>query len=69
MPLTSPAVVLSTVNKVKTGPANISVPGELVPYQEVELYAKINSYVKKLWVDIGSQVHHGDNCMVHFGSA
>ena len=25
----------------------------------MELYAKINSYVKKLWVDIGSQVHQG----------
>jgi len=37
----------------------IAIPGELVPYQEVELYAKINSYVKKLWVDIGSQVHQG----------
>jgi len=54
----SPAVVLSTVNKGKLE-ANISIPGELLPYQEVDLYAKVNSFVKKLWVDIGSQVHQG----------
>jgi membrane fusion protein (multidrug efflux system) len=39
--------------------SSIAVPGELVPYQQVDLYAKINSYVKKLMVDIGSQVHSG----------
>lgn len=39
--------------------SSIAVPGELVPYQQVDLYAKINSYVKKLLVDIGSQVHAG----------
>ena len=54
----SPAVELATVNKGKLQ-ANISVPGELLPYQQVDLYAKVNSYVKKLWVDIGSQVHQG----------
>lgn len=54
----SPAVVLATVNKGKLE-ANISIPGELLPYQQVDLYAKVNSYVKKLWVDIGSQVHQG----------
>jgi RND family efflux transporter MFP subunit len=36
------------------------VPGELMPFQEVDLYAKITSYVKKLYVDIGSEVHTGD---------
>ncbi|MBB3056186.1 efflux RND transporter periplasmic adaptor subunit [Mucilaginibacter gotjawali] len=54
----SPAVELAMVNKGKLQ-ANISVPGELLPYQQVDLYAKVNSYVKKLWVDIGSQVHQG----------
>jgi RND family efflux transporter MFP subunit len=56
--LDSPAVVLATVNKGKLE-ANISIPGELLPYQQVDLYAKVNSFVKKLWVDIGSQVHQG----------
>jgi membrane fusion protein (multidrug efflux system) len=54
----TPTVALSPVKKGKLV-STIQVPGELVPYQEVELYAKINSYVKKLWVDIGSQVHQG----------
>ncbi len=35
------------------------MPGELQPYQQVNLFAKINSYVKTLLVDIGSQVHKG----------
>src|SRR5580698_430558 len=54
----TPSVTLAPVKKGKLA-STIVVPGELVPYQEVELYAKINSYVKKLWVDIGTQVHQG----------
>lgn len=54
----TPTVVLIPVKKGKLSGA-IDIPGELLPYQEVDLYAKINSYVKKLWVDIGSHVHQG----------
>jgi membrane fusion protein (multidrug efflux system) len=54
----TPAVIAVPAQKGKLVSA-ITIPGELVPYQEVELYAKINSYVKKLYVDIGSQVHQG----------
>jgi membrane fusion protein (multidrug efflux system) len=39
--------------------SNITIPGELIPYQQVDLYAKTNSYVKKLLVDIGSEVKQG----------
>ena len=39
--------------------SSIAIPGELLPYQQVDLYAKINSYVKKMYVDIGSQVKQG----------
>jgi membrane fusion protein (multidrug efflux system) len=46
------------VQKVKLS-TTIAVPGELQPYQEVDLYAKINSYVKTLLVDIGSRVTKG----------
>lgn len=56
--LDTPTVALVAVKKGELN-ANISIPGELVPYQEVDLYAKINSYVKTLLVDIGSQVHQG----------
>lgn len=54
----TPAVVLTPVQKGKLS-STITVPGELLPYQQVELYAKVNSYVKGLKVDIGSQVHKG----------
>ena len=56
--LDTPTVSLITVAKGKLT-SNITVPGELQPYQQVNLYAKINSYVKSLTVDIGSQVHQG----------
>jgi RND family efflux transporter MFP subunit len=54
----TPAVALAPVEKGKLV-STIAVPGELIPYQEVDLYAKVNSYVKNLLVDIGSQVHKG----------
>ena len=38
---------------------NLFVPGELVAFQQVDLYAKVNSFVKKLYVDIGSEVREG----------
>ena len=34
-------------------------PGELIAYQQVDLYAKENSFVKKLYVDVGSEVRKG----------
>jgi RND family efflux transporter MFP subunit len=35
------------------------VPGELIAFQQVDLYAKVNSFVKKLYVDVGSEVREG----------
>ncbi|HAL83498.1 MAG TPA: efflux RND transporter periplasmic adaptor subunit [Mucilaginibacter sp.] len=52
------SVVLVPVQKGKLS-TTIAVPGELIPYQQVDLYAKVNSYVKTLLVDIGSEVHKG----------
>ncbi len=40
--------------------SNLTVPGELIAYQQVDLYAKVNSFVKSLPVDIGSEVHTGE---------
>jgi membrane fusion protein (multidrug efflux system) len=54
----TPTVVPVPVKKGKLN-TTIAIPGELIPYQEVDLYAKINSYVKNLLVDIGSKVHQG----------
>lgn len=56
--LDTPTVALVPVTKGKLA-YNIAVPGELQPFLQVDLYAKINSYVKTLLVDIGSQVHKG----------
>jgi membrane fusion protein (multidrug efflux system) len=56
--LDTPTVTPVTLQKGKLT-ANITVPGELQAYQQTDLYAKVNGYVKKLLVDIGSQVHQG----------
>ncbi|RFS20231.1 efflux RND transporter periplasmic adaptor subunit [Chitinophaga silvatica] len=39
--------------------SSIRIPGELVAFQQVDLYAKVNSFVKKLNVDVGSTVSTG----------
>ncbi len=44
--------------------SSLQVPGELQPYQEVSLYAKISSYVKQYLADIGSEVHKNQLLMV-----
>jgi RND family efflux transporter MFP subunit len=55
----TPSVAVIPISK-GTLNSTITVPGELMPFQEVDIYAKITSYVKKLYVDIGSEVHTGD---------
>jgi RND family efflux transporter MFP subunit len=39
--------------------SSLQIPGELIAYQQVDLYAKENSFVKKLYVDVGSEVTTG----------
>src|SRR4051812_8688280 len=41
----------------------LTIPGELVAYQQVDLYAKVTGFVKELKVDIGSKVKAGDVLM------
>lgn len=43
----------------KSFATKLYIPGELIAYQQVDLYAKVNSFVKKLYVDIGSEVKEG----------
>lgn len=38
----------------------LSIAGEFLPYQEVELHAKVAGYIQKINVDIGDRVHKGD---------
>jgi multidrug efflux pump subunit AcrA (membrane-fusion protein) len=35
--------------------SSLQIPGELIAFQQVDLYAKENSFVKKLYVDVGSE--------------
>jgi len=37
----------------------LSIAGEFLPYQEVELHAKVAGYIKNINVDIGDHVHQG----------
>lgn len=38
---------------------DLRIPSELSAYREVDLYAKVNSYVKSMTVDVGSEVKEG----------
>ncbi len=48
--------------KIKNGfiHSTMDIPGELIPYDRVDIYAKENSFVKKVKVDLGSEVKKGD---------
>lgn len=39
--------------------SSLQIPGELVAFQQVDIYAKVNSFVKKLNADVGSEVKKG----------
>jgi RND family efflux transporter MFP subunit len=39
--------------------ASLQLPGELIAYQQVDIYAKDNSFVKTLYADVGTQVTTG----------
>ncbi|TDQ07096.1 efflux RND transporter periplasmic adaptor subunit [Pedobacter metabolipauper] len=42
---------------------SLKMPGELIAYQQVDLYAKVSSFVKTLKADIGSEVSQGQLLM------
>lgn len=39
--------------------SSLQIPGELIAYQNVDIYAKVSSFIKKLHVDVGSEVSQG----------
>jgi membrane fusion protein (multidrug efflux system) len=55
------AVAPATVFSLQKGKlaTNLYIPGELIAFQQVDLYAKENSFVKKLYADVGSEVKEG----------
>lgn len=56
----APAVTVGVTKVVKKSLGRqITVSSELVPFQEIEVYAKQSGYVKKLMVDYGTHVKAG----------
>jgi RND family efflux transporter MFP subunit len=62
----SPSVSADTppraaVVQVRRAPLSntLSIAGEFLPYQEVELHAKVAGYIRNINVDIGDRVHKG----------
>ena len=57
------AVEIPTVKTAKvlkqTTNYTLSLPGELAPFEEVELYPKVSGFIRDLYVDRGSQVKKG----------
>jgi len=47
------------VLKADTMSTGLALPGELIAYQQVDLYAKVNSFVKTMKADIGTEVKEG----------
>lgn len=39
--------------------SDLQVPGELIAFQQVDLYAKMSSFVKKMHADVGTEVKQG----------
>jgi len=54
------AVAISAVSLQKGKlSSSLQIPGELIAFQQVDIYAKVSSFVKKLYVDVGSEVSQG----------
>ena len=54
-----PAAIEAFILNKSNLTSSVKIPGELVAYQQVDLYAKVSSYIKKLHVDVGSEVNSG----------
>jgi RND family efflux transporter MFP subunit len=39
--------------------SNLEIASEFLPFQEIDVYAKVSGYIQKLYVDWGSHVQHG----------
>ncbi|MEO8772599.1 MAG: efflux RND transporter periplasmic adaptor subunit [Ferruginibacter sp.] len=52
---TVPVFILHDTSVTK----NIELPAELLPYEQSELFARVQGYIKEMKVDIGDKVHRG----------
>lgn len=57
-PVPAAATEVINVQKGKLA-SSLKLPGELLAFQQVDLYAKVSSFVKKINVDIGTEVTAG----------
>ncbi|HMC85451.1 MAG TPA: efflux RND transporter periplasmic adaptor subunit [Chitinophagaceae bacterium] len=55
----TPAVTNAFILQKGKLSAAIQIPGELIAFQQVDLYAKVNGFVKKLYADVGTEVKTG----------
>jgi len=65
--LTQKAGTAKKVETVKVGRGSLSsvikIPGQLKPFEVVDIYPKVNGFVKQMFVDRGSVVHTGQVLM------
>jgi RND family efflux transporter MFP subunit len=57
---TVPVFILKTDTLKKI----VELPGELLPYEQTDLYAKISGFVRTMKVDIGDRVHKGQTLAI-----
>ena len=55
---TQPAIKVVAVEKGILS-STLEIPGELIAYQQVDLYSKVNSFVRKMYADVGTEVKAG----------
>ena len=56
----APAPVVAVVNVARHNLANtLEIASEFLPFQEIDVYAKVSGYVQKLYVDWGTHVQEG----------
>jgi len=62
----SSATVKAEIVKIAKGSLNsaIKLPGQLKPFLVVDIYPKVNGFVKEINVDRGSEVHTGQVLMI-----
>jgi RND family efflux transporter MFP subunit len=59
---TTPKYILAKIEKAKVS-EQLKLPAQLAAYQEVDIFPKVNGYVKTVSVDIGSHVKKGQLLM------
>lgn len=60
---TPPVIETFIIRKEKLA-TELRIPAELTGFQQVDIYAKVSSFVKELKVDIGSQVKKGQVLLI-----